>query len=109
MLTYDNDKIRSLRRDRGLSQVSLAKKAGLSQPTISALERGEPHVKATTLTVVAAALGVPLKEILRPQKGPRNDQEALEDAEALCLALDNKSRAAWLAAGKALLASSKKP
>ena len=108
MLIYDNEKLRSLRKDRGLSQDALAKKAGVSQPTISALEQGEPHVKQITLMNVANALGINLQDILLPQKGPRAGQEALEEAAALCATLSDEDRAAWLVIGKALLGRPRK-
>lgn len=102
MLIYDPVKLRALRKQRKFSQATLAKRAGLSQATISALEKGEPDVKHATLVQVAAALGVPLRDIMkRPTKA--GEAQQIDDAIALAMALDAQTAAAWIAAGKALL------
>lgn len=107
-MIYEPAKIRSLRKERKWSQQELARRAGLSQATISDLERGLEHVKAATLTGVAVALGVPLKEIMRVRKLGQSDEQDLDDAMSLVLALDPTTRAAWIAAGKALLQGRKR-
>ncbi len=107
-MIYEPAKIRSLRKERKWSQQELARRAGLSQATISDLERGLEHVKAATLTQVAVALGVPLKEIMRVRKSAQAEDQDLDDAMSLVLALDPASRAAWIAAGKALLQGRKR-
>lgn len=107
-MIYEPAKIRSLRKERNWSQQELARRAGLSQATISDLERGLEHVKAATLTGVAVALGVPLKEIMRVRKAGQSDEQDLDDAMSLVMALDPNTRAAWIAAGKALLQGKKR-
>lgn len=107
-MIYEPMKIRELRKQRKMSQVALAKRAKVSQATISALEKGEPHVKTVTLVQVAAALGVPLREIMkRPTKA--DEAQQIDDAIALATALDPQTAAAWIAAGKALLTGSSRP
>lgn len=68
---YDGKKIARLREERGWSQAQLASKVSLSQPTISDLENQvtqDPGFE--TLSRVAAALGVPLSQILgKPNAG----------------------------------------
>lgn len=107
-MIYHPEKVRALRLQKKLSQATLAKRAGVSQATISALEKGEPEVKHATLVQVAAALGVPLREIMkRPTKA---DAAAhIDDAIALAVALDPETAAAWILAGKALLGGSRPP
>jgi transcriptional regulator with XRE-family HTH domain len=107
-MIYEPAKIRSLRKERKWSQQELARRADLSQATISDLERGLEHVKAATLTSVAVALGVPLKEIMRVKKSALAENQDLDDAMSLALALDPATRAAWIAAGKALLQGRKR-
>lgn len=105
-MIYDPSKIRELRKAKRWTQVELARRASLSQATISDLERGMPSVKAETLISVAVALGVPLKEITKAKAG--GEGQDIDDAIALASALDPQTRAAWLAAGRALLGGSSK-
>lgn len=59
------DRISTARRARNLTQAELAEAAGLSQPTISNLERGlvaDPSVG--TIAAIADALGLPLGALL---------------------------------------------
>lgn len=101
-MLYDPKKIRDLRKEKDWSQAELAARAKLSQPTISALEAGEPHVKHITLVQVANALGVPLRDIMKkPTKAEEADQ--IDAAISVAMALDPKTRAAWILAGNALL------
>ena len=52
-------RIRKLRLDRGLSQLALAEKTGLSEDQISKVERGKSWVGELTLDLLAKALDVP--------------------------------------------------
>jgi len=50
--------LEQLRKQRGLTQVQLAQRAGLSQPMIAKLESGKlPNYELRTLVRIAAALG----------------------------------------------------
>lgn len=57
-------KIRELRKARGMRQGALAKKANVSLITISRLERGERDPHVGTLAKIARGLGVPLLELM---------------------------------------------
>lgn len=57
------DKIRSLRKERGLSQESLALKAGLNTSYMGQLERGEKSATIDSLEKIANALNVPIEEL----------------------------------------------
>src|SRR5690242_1774814 len=46
------------RLERGLSQAALAQKAGIPQPNLSDMERGERDVSLRTLRALALALGI---------------------------------------------------
>jgi len=50
--------VQQLRERKGFSQTELAEKVGLSQPTLSRLERGQGRADALTLRKLAEALGV---------------------------------------------------
>lgn len=97
MLGYDPRKIVALREALGWKQGELAKRARLSQPSVSALERGETmKPKLETMSAIAAALGVPLTTIqVRPLPGKRGEN-AEEQAAAFFAALDKPSQATAL-------------
>lgn len=71
------DVIRRLRRDRGLTQEDLADRAGISQRTLSDIERGNiglPRVE--NLRALAAALGVDTGDLLLASNYVQNQQAA---------------------------------
>jgi transcriptional regulator with XRE-family HTH domain len=75
------EKLRSLRKDRGLSQERLGHRAGLSGKFIGEVERGEKSVSVDSLYHVAKALEIPLRDLtdLRQDARParRTDVERL--------------------------------
>lgn len=102
MLSYSPKKIVALRLACGLNQSELARKAGLSSPTIWALELGRTQLpKFTTLRDIAAALGVPLSAIMADEQPDDID----EQIKATSNGLSPANKAALLAAAKALLNS----
>ena len=60
------ERIRELRRRRGLSQEALADAAGLDRTYISSCERGKRNVSLLTLYRIAAALDVEPSALLVP-------------------------------------------
>ena len=52
--------IKSLRKTRGLTQTALAEMAGITQPHVVRVERGDPGVTLKVYCEIAAALDVPL-------------------------------------------------
>ena len=58
------DKIRTLRRKRGLSQEQLGAMVGFSQSKISKIENGDWD-SLSDLRLIARALGVPIEEFVR--------------------------------------------
>ena len=67
--------IRRLRKAQGLSQVDLAKKAGVTQATISRIEQGNKESMIKTIFLILAALGV---ELLVSGKTQTNQSGSLE-------------------------------
>lgn len=65
-------RVRSLRRDRGLSQSELAAKIGLEQNAISLIENGRANPTLITLEQLAIALGTSLQQILEPAGAASN-------------------------------------
>lgn len=68
------DTLSRLRSERSLTQEELARKAGITKNTISNLENGHGQPRMGTIAAIAAALEVPLAEligetpILRPKR-----------------------------------------
>ncbi|GLB33026.1 hypothetical protein LAD12857_49490 [Lacrimispora amygdalina] len=56
------EKIQELRKEKGLTQAELAKKAGLSEISIRKYEKGDRKPKIETLRCIAGALEIPLSE-----------------------------------------------
>lgn len=106
-MTYDGGKISLLRRQKGWSMGELARKAGLKQPSLWALEHQvTKKPKADTLMRIASALGVPLREILKPSK--KGSTDLLDDLSQFFDQLDDRNKQALVAAARALLDSQKR-
>lgn len=56
--------IRTLRKERGLSQETLAERAGLHRNSISLIERGESQPTVDTLFRLADGLGISAVELV---------------------------------------------
>jgi transcriptional regulator with XRE-family HTH domain len=56
--------LKRVRTRRKLTQIELAKKAGVHEMTISRLERGDRQPSMALLQRLAKALGVPVTELL---------------------------------------------
>jgi transcriptional regulator with XRE-family HTH domain len=59
------EKVRELRRARGLSQEELAFRAGIHRNYLGGIERGEPNPALDNISAIAKALGVDPSELLR--------------------------------------------
>jgi transcriptional regulator with XRE-family HTH domain len=58
------ERIRALRTGRGLTQVRLAERAGISRPSLANVEAGRQNIGVRRLCSLAAALGVRVEELL---------------------------------------------
>ena len=56
-------RVRELRTEKGLSQEGLALACDLDRTYIGGIERGERNVSLINIQRIAAALGVPLREL----------------------------------------------
>jgi transcriptional regulator with XRE-family HTH domain len=105
MLIYSPSKIVALREERGLTQSELARKAGLSSPSVWALEQGKTKMpKYQTLKSIANALGVPIPAIMS-DKQPADLEERLAAAAS---GLSPANQGALLAVAQSLLESQRK-
>lgn len=57
-------RIAQARKDSHITQVQLAERLGVSQPTMNAYELGQRRVPVSALPILARALGVGLEELL---------------------------------------------
>jgi transcriptional regulator with XRE-family HTH domain len=60
--------IRALRRERGLSQEALAALAQIDRSYMSSVERGLRNVSVLNVARIAAALDVPVRDLLGPRE-----------------------------------------
>ena len=70
MRPLDAERVREWRHRRMLSQQEVAERAGTSLFTIQRIERGEGNVRPKTGRGVAAALGIPIEELLPKAQAP---------------------------------------
>src|SRR5581483_313329 len=64
--------IRSLRRERGLSQEALADLANIDRSYMSSVERGLRNISVLNIARIAAALNVPLRDLIAPREMTRS-------------------------------------
>ena len=57
------ERVRALRAGRGLTQLRLAERSGISRPSIANVEAGRQNVSLRQLCALAAALGVTVEEL----------------------------------------------
>jgi transcriptional regulator with XRE-family HTH domain len=72
--------LRDARRDRDLSASVLAERSGVSRAMIGKIERGEAQPTAVLLGRLAAALGMPLSELVARAEGDRRFVQAADQA-----------------------------
>ena len=68
--------IRALRRERGLSQETLAALAHIDRSYMSSVERGLRNVSVLNVARIAAALDVPVRDLLGPREVVRSGAPA---------------------------------
>ncbi len=98
-------RIKTLRKNKKMTQTQLEKAAGVSQATISDYERDQvPNPRSNELLRIAAALET-TPEFLVTGEGPININDAASDEHSLLSAfskLDTNAKAAVIAAAKAM-------
>ena len=58
------EKLRKLRKERGISQEELGGRAGLHRTYVSSVERGERNVSLETIDKLARGLGLPMGDLM---------------------------------------------
>ena len=74
MMQLIGDKIRTLRRKRGLSQERLGELVGFSQSKISKIENGDWD-SLSDLRLIARMLEVPIEEFVREEREDSNEKK----------------------------------
>jgi len=59
------DRVRALRKERGLSQEAFAHRCGLDRTYLSGVERGVRNISLRNIEVLAATLEISLAELFR--------------------------------------------
>jgi transcriptional regulator with XRE-family HTH domain len=72
------ERLRAVRRERGLSVGALADAAGVGKGSLSEIENGIRNPTLSTLYSVAGALGVPLASLIADQAGARVTSPGVE-------------------------------
>ncbi len=72
------EKIRSIRKEKGLTQKALGERLGVSQATVGQYENNPNPPKIDTLERIAEALGVPLIALIGETRGAISWDEAIE-------------------------------
>jgi DNA-binding XRE family transcriptional regulator len=72
LVTGENP-LRVWREHRGLTQVELAKRAGVGQPYVALLEAGERKGSVARLRALARVLGLDMDDLVPHQKDPQDE------------------------------------
>jgi len=59
------ERLRELRREKGVSQEAFAAMCGLDRTYISGIERGKRNVSLRNIEVIALALGITISELTK--------------------------------------------
>ena len=82
------ERIRKMRKERGITQVQLSKMTGISQSSISDLEKLTNNPSTVTLQLIAKALNCSVSVLLgEDEKKPATNGDGLRD-EVVSLLLD---------------------
>ena len=82
------ERIKLLMKKRGYSQLSLAKKAQISQSGLSTIINGGSSPTASTLSAIANALECPLSELMGEEIEQPPDHPQTEEARLLSYGVD---------------------
>ncbi len=67
--------LRTIRRERGVTQIQLAEKMGVPQPMISRYENGERQVEYVEVELICEAMGMSLRSFTRRWESTPDDFE----------------------------------
>ena len=106
---YDNLKIAALADEKKLSGNELGRLAGISGPSMHAILSGKTKiVRYKTLQGIAAALGVPIQQLIKVKGGKVGSADLYLEAMTSFSQLNPDNQAAMLATMRHLVAQQKK-
>ncbi|MEK7217173.1 MAG: helix-turn-helix domain-containing protein [Chloroflexota bacterium] len=76
-------RVRLLRRQRGMTQAQLAERVGVSDNFIGMIERGRGHPTLETVNRVATALETEMRDLFQGAEHPGSTEEVLEELNQL--------------------------
>lgn len=79
VLTIVGERVRYLRKNRGLTQEQLGEKIGLPQSYIGGIERGEKNISLDTLERIVNALNINYEDLFKPM----NDMNKFESEKRI--------------------------
>ncbi|MDO9397849.1 MAG: cupin domain-containing protein [Herbiconiux sp.] len=88
-------RIRSLRRERGLTLVALATAAGMSQPFLSLAERGHARLSLASMARLSRALGIPSGALLARTPESRVTGDGVDVVAGSAARLPEGERTVW--------------
>ena len=80
---FIGQRLRALRKERGLTQDKLGELAGLSGKFIGEVERGQMSISIDSLYAVAVALQTPLRNLVDVRPGDQPPAPASEDVDRI--------------------------
>ena len=86
------ERLRSVRKQRGLSQERLGERAGLSGKFVGEVERGEKSISVDSLYRIAMALEMPLRELTNVSTAIPGRRPDVDELLALVGAVRSRSR-----------------
>ncbi|TCK59853.1 helix-turn-helix domain-containing protein [Seleniivibrio woodruffii] len=89
-LTMLGNRIRELRKKKGLSQEKLAQRSNISPKYVGEIERGEVNISVSVLTELANALDTTVAELME-NRHTADKSELLAEIEAYLKKADNGS------------------
>ncbi len=87
ILKLVGQRIRSLRKERGMSQEQLGEKGGFHYSYIGQIERGEKNVALLNLAKISAALEVSLSQLFTYLDGEEKRTDSENDLQEILAAL----------------------
>lgn len=82
--------LQSAIRRAGLNHTSLAQRAGISRPYVTALANGKRRPTDAIIGLLATTLGVPIAELRADVSSATSPEEMLHEIDGLCAVLDQR-------------------
>lgn len=88
---FVGERIKSLRKSKGLTQANLGEQVDLPQPYIGGIEKGERNISLDTLQKLLEALNITPAELFNSYENKLQNKETLEILDRINESLSNRS------------------